>query len=103
MKNMIDQIIRTVPRTFSLKRKGKIMTVETTVPPTKKRSNFFYRKPEIDETRKIEVVRQDGNGNEIRKTCGSIGFQVFVGGKFKTFVTGLEEANNVLDAFIANL
>ena len=71
------------------------------VPPAKKRGSFFYRKPEVDETRKIEVIRQDKNGNEIRKTCGSIGFQVFIDGQFKTFVTEIKEANDILDSLIA--
>ena len=92
MKNMIDQIARSVPSN-----KGKNMT-DKTVPPTKKRGGFsFYRKAEPDPELMPVIIRQDGNGNEIRKTCGSIGYQIFCDGKFKTFVTGLEEANAVLD------
>ena len=69
----------------------------TTIPPAKKPSNWFVKKKNEDPERQIEVIRKDSNGNEIRKTCGSIGYQIFSGGVFKTFITGLDEANEYLD------
>lgn len=64
----------------------------------KKAGNWFVKKKNEDPERQIEIIRKDKNGNEIRKTCGSIGYQIFCDGVFKTFITGLDEANEYLNS-----
>lgn len=48
-------------------------------------------------SRPIEVVANDGGGNCIIKTAASIGYRVYIGGKFQRFDTNLGRAEYTLD------
>ena len=46
-----------------------------------------------------QIIRRDLDGSYIKKTVGSLGYQVFFKGKFIGFFINVMDANGLLDAY----